>query len=58
MIAGEFGLGYLIWNAYMTVQYPVLVIAMITLGFLGWFSSGLVRLAGRRLMQWQVREMT
>jgi ABC-type nitrate/sulfonate/bicarbonate transport system permease component len=42
----------------MTVQYPVLVIAMITLGFLGWFSSALVRLAGRRLMQWQVREMT
>jgi NitT/TauT family transport system permease protein len=57
MIAGEFGLGYLIWNAYMTVQYPVLVIAMITLGFLGWFSSALVRLAGRRLMQWQVREI-
>lgn len=57
MIAGEFGLGYLIWNAYMTVQYPVLVIAMITLGFLGWASSGLVRLAGRRLMQWQVREI-
>jgi NitT/TauT family transport system permease protein len=57
MIAGEFGLGYLIWNAYMTVQYPVLVIAMITLGFLGWASSGLVRLVGRRLMQWQVREM-
>ena len=57
MIAGEFGLGYLIWNAYMTVQYPVLVIAMITLGFLGWGSSGLVRMVGRRLMQWQVREM-
>lgn len=57
MIAGEFGLGYLIWNAYMTVQAPVLIIAMITLGFLGWASSGLIRMVGRRLMQWQVREM-
>lgn len=57
MIAGEFGLGYLIWNAYMTVEYPVLVIAMITLGFLGWASSGMIRMIGRRLMQWQVREI-
>ncbi len=57
MIAGEFGLGYLIWNAYMTVEQPVLIIAMVTLGFLGWASSALIRMVGRRLMQWQVREM-
>jgi NitT/TauT family transport system permease protein len=57
MIAGRYGLGYLIWNAYMTFEYPVLMIAMITLGFLGWASSALIRLVGRRLMQWQVREM-
>jgi NitT/TauT family transport system permease protein len=57
MIAGRYGLGYLIWDAYMTIEYPVLIIAMFTLGFLGWASSGLIRMVGRRLMQWQVREM-
>jgi NitT/TauT family transport system permease protein len=57
MIAGSYGLGYLIWNAYMEFQEPVLIIAMITLGFLGWFSSALIRILARRLMQWQVREM-
>jgi NitT/TauT family transport system permease protein len=57
MIAGRYGLGYLIWDAYMTFEYPVLIIAMVTLGFLGWASSGLIRMAGRRLMQWQVREI-
>jgi sulfonate transport system permease protein len=57
MIAGRYGIGYLIWNAYMMMQEPVLIIAMITLGFLGWASSGLIRMLGRRLMQWQVREM-
>ena len=57
MIAGKYGLGYLIWNAYMEFQEPVLIIAMITLGFLGWFSSALIRLVARRLMQWQVREI-
>jgi len=55
MIAGSYGLGYLIWNAYMEFQEPVLIIAMITLGFLGWFSSALIRILARRLMQWQVR---
>ncbi len=57
MIAGRYGLGYLIWDAYMTFEYPVLMIAMITLGFLGWASSGIIRMIGRRLMQWQVREI-
>jgi NitT/TauT family transport system permease protein len=57
MIAGKYGLGYLIWNAYMEFQEPVLIIAMITLGFLGWFSSALIRMVARRLMQWQVREI-
>ncbi len=56
MLAGEFGLGYLIWNSFMLVQYPVIVIAMVTLGVIGWLSSALIRLVGDRLMQWKVRE--
>lgn len=56
MLAGEFGLGYLIWNGYTLVQYPVIIIAMVTLGFIGSVSSLLIRIVGDRLMQWKVRE--
>ena len=56
MLAGEYGLGYLIWNSFIMVQYPVIVIAMVTLGVIGWLSSALIRVVGDRLMQWKVRE--
>ena len=57
MVSGEFGLGYLIVDAYMNVTYVIMVIAMLTLGFVGWLSSALVRLAGNRLMQWRIRAL-
>lgn len=57
MLAGEYGLGYLIWNSFLMVQYPVIVIAMVTLGVIGWLSSALIRIVGDRLMQWKVREV-
>lgn len=57
MLAGEYGLGYLIWNSFIMVQYPVIVIAMVTLGVIGWLSSALIRVVGDRLMQWKVREV-
>ena len=56
MLAGEYGLGYLIWNSFMLVQYPVIIIAMITLGVIGSLSSLLIRMIGNRLMQWKGRE--
>jgi NitT/TauT family transport system permease protein len=56
MLAGEYGLGYLIWNSFIMVQYPVIVIAMVTLGVIGWLSSAIIRMVGDRLMQWKVRE--
>ena len=40
----------------MLVQYPVIIIAMITLGVSGSLSSLLIRMIGNRLMQWKVRE--
>jgi NitT/TauT family transport system permease protein len=58
MLAGEYGLGYLIWNSFILVQYPVIIIAMVTLGVVGWLSSSLIRMVGNRLMQWKVREKT
>jgi NitT/TauT family transport system permease protein len=56
MLAGEYGLGYLIWNSFILVQYPVIVIAMVTLGFIGWARSALIRVVGTLLMKWKVRE--
>jgi NitT/TauT family transport system permease protein len=56
MLAGEFGLGYLIWNSFIMVQYPIIIIAMITLGVVGSLSSVIIRMVGDRLMQWKVRE--
>ena len=57
MLAGEYGLGYLIWNSFVMVQYPIIVIAMVTLGFIGWASSALIRFVGSLLMKWKVREV-
>jgi len=56
MLAGEYGLGYLIWNSFIMVQYPIIIIAMITLGVVGSLSSVVIRMVGNRLMQWKVRE--
>jgi NitT/TauT family transport system permease protein len=55
MIAGRHGLGYLINSSYTTTRYPTIVIAMITLGVVGFASSAAVRLAGNRLMVWRAR---
>ena len=57
MLAGEYGLGYLIWNSFILVQYPIIIIAMITLGVVGSLSSMIIRMVGNRLMQWKVREV-
>jgi len=57
MVSGEFGLGYMIMDSYMNITYVTMVIGMLTLGFVGWVSSAIVRLAGNRMMQWRVRAL-
>ncbi len=57
MVSGDLGLGYLIVDAYMNNVTVPMVIGMITLGFVGWFTSVIVRVIGNRLMQWQVKEL-
>ena len=57
MVSGEFGLGYMIMDSYMNITYVTMVIGMLTLGFVGWVSSAIVRLAGDRMMQWRVRAL-
>ncbi|MDR1607863.1 MAG: ABC transporter permease [Deltaproteobacteria bacterium] len=56
MLAGEFGLGYLIWDSYILVQYPVIIIAMITLGVVGSLNSLMIRKIANFLIRWKVRE--
>jgi NitT/TauT family transport system permease protein len=53
MIAAQYGLGFLVWETYNLVQFPTTVIAMATLGLLGYLSSALIRVLGNRLMRWR-----
>lgn len=57
MVSGQYGLGYLINKSYVDSVVVPMVIAMLTLGFLGWFTSGIVRMIGNWLMQWHVRAL-
>ncbi|GAB3908790.1 ABC transporter permease [Kibdelosporangium lantanae] len=56
MISGEFGVGYRTWQAYTVVDYPGVLVGMLTIGVLGWVTSALVELAGRRATRWLPRE--
>jgi NitT/TauT family transport system permease protein len=53
MIAGEHGLGYMIWEAYSLAQYPLIIVGMVIIGALGAGMSRLIRGLGRRLVPWQ-----
>jgi ABC-type nitrate/sulfonate/bicarbonate transport system permease component len=57
MCSGQFGLGYLINTSYAMVQFPTIVIGMLTLGILGFATSAVVRLLGERLVVWRAREL-
>jgi NitT/TauT family transport system permease protein len=57
MVSGQYGLGYLINTSYTMVQYPTMVIGMITLGVVGYVTSAGVRILGNYLMQWRAREL-
>jgi NitT/TauT family transport system permease protein len=55
MISGQFGVGYRTWQAYTVVDYPGVVVGMLTIGLLGWLTSTLVEIAGRRATRWLPR---
>ncbi len=57
MVSGQFGLGYVINTSYTMVRYPTIIIGMVTLGAVGYFTSALVRIIGDYMMQWRVREL-
>jgi NitT/TauT family transport system permease protein len=57
MVSGNFGLGYLILNSYVSMTYVTIIIGMTTLGIVGALSSGIIRWLGNRLMQWRARSI-
>jgi NitT/TauT family transport system permease protein len=52
MISGDFGVGYRTWHAYTIVDYPAVLVGMVTIGVLGWATAGAVELLGRRVNHW------
>ena len=52
MISGQFGVGYFTWEAYSLVNYPAIVLGMITIGVLGLACSGIIRICGVLMMPW------
>ena len=52
MISGQFGVGYFTWEAYSLVNYPAIVLGMITIGVLGLLCSGAIRVIGNITMPW------
>jgi NitT/TauT family transport system permease protein len=52
MISGQFGVGYFTWEAYSLVDYPAIMLGMITIGLLGLACSGIIRMIGVLLMPW------
>jgi NitT/TauT family transport system permease protein len=52
MISGQFGVGYFTWEAYSLVDYPSIMLGMITIGVLGLACSGVIRMVGFLLMPW------
>jgi NitT/TauT family transport system permease protein len=57
MIAAQYGLGFMIFEAYNLIQFPTIVIGMATLGIAGFLSSAAIRLLGNRLMQWHAQNI-
>ena len=52
MISGQFGVGYFTWEAYSLVNYPAIVLGMITIGVLGLACSDIIRMVGVLMMPW------
>lgn len=55
MISGRLGVGYRTWQAYTIVDYPGVFVGMITIGILGWLTSGAVEILGRKVTRWLPR---
>lgn len=55
IISGQYGIGYYTWTSYTLIQYPQIVIGMLTIGSLGTLCTLLVRQAFSPLLRWQAQ---
>lgn len=53
IISGQYGIGYYTWNSYTLIQYPQIIIGMLTIGGLGTLCTLLIRKACNPLLKWQ-----
>jgi NitT/TauT family transport system permease protein len=53
IISGQYGIGYFTWNAYSVINYPDIVVGMLTIGLLGAASTALVQALTRPFLAWQ-----
>jgi NitT/TauT family transport system permease protein len=56
MISGQYGVGYRTWKAYTVIDYPGVLVGMLTIGVLGWLTAAGIELAGRSVTRWLPRE--
>ena len=56
IISGQYGIGYFTWNSYTLVEYPNIIIGMLTIGGLGTLSTWLVKQASKPALRWQSSE--
>src|SRR5690554_570655 len=55
IISGQYGIGYYTWNSYTLIQYPQIIIGMLTIGGLGTLCTSLVRKGCNPLLKWQAK---
>ncbi len=53
MISGTYGIGYMCWQSYNLIRYPVVILAMATIGVLGYGSSSIIRKLANKYLAWR-----
>jgi NitT/TauT family transport system permease protein len=53
IISGQYGIGYFTWNAYSLVNYPDIVLGMLSIGLLGTGSTYAVKALTQPFLTWQ-----
>ncbi len=53
MIAGDTGLGYLLWQSFQINAMAHVIVCMVSIGIAGYLSSGLIRMLGGFAAPWQ-----
>lgn len=57
MISGTYGIGYMCWQSYNLIRYPVVILTMVTIGVLGYGSSTLIRILANKTLEWREKAM-